>query len=183
MRVVSPCIASRTPCVLQFGRLNIIIRPRLPSACFNRKRNPSTPIPSDDFIITVVSDFIYDRRLRVSLRKDSGGVRVVGEGIAGGCACVRYPRRLHILLHRPRYYLRRRCVADIDVDGRGREVKVSSPVGGRERDSDREFEEVLMVSTGCFVEDAPAVAVARRLNIIIYAPLYLRPRALPCPRF
>jgi hypothetical protein len=99
---------------------------------------------------------------------------VVGEGITRGCARIRYPRRLHIPRLSPCYHLRRRSTTDIDVDGRGGKVKVSSPIRGRKRDSDREFEKVLMVSTGCFVEDAPAVAVPRRDYITVRAPLYLR---------
>jgi hypothetical protein len=102
---------------------------------------------------------------------------VVGKGVARGFACAPLPRRLHIPLCAPCYYLRRRSVADIDVDGGSGQVKVSTPVGGSKGKGSGKFEQVLMVSTGKLVEYAREVLVARRKDVFVYAPFYPSPRA------
>jgi hypothetical protein len=151
---------------------------------FYGKRNPSRAVPTDDFVVRVVSDFVYDRGLSVALREQGSGMGVVSEGVARGCACVCYPRLLHIRRRRPCYYLRRRTAPNINFDGRGGKVKVRGSVGSRKRDGDREFEEVLMVSTGYFAECASDVAVPCRLNIGVSTIIYPRcPCAPPRPCF
>jgi len=76
MAMVSTRKPSGRPRASQPRRLNIAVCSRLYR--LNRHLNPSTAVPTDDFVVGVEANFIGNGRLIVALRKDSSRVRVVG---------------------------------------------------------------------------------------------------------